>query len=280
MTTSARHDVRSHRDGRPSSLCGRRDLLGGHLHARFDGDPGTFTSSCPVTYTPTAGAGTHTVTGSYDEVSSAVTPRATSRRLRLTVTQRDPDRGRPASRAARDRPGLALHRDREDTDGGQPVGSERLGRLHPLGRGHRHLLRSPSCALVPDASEPTLELLGHLHADRGCGTHTVPGRLQRGLERRTRPASSTDDFTVTKRDTQTTVTCVPGRSRSTRARSAPRSSMTSTAGKVQPGRRGRLLLLGTGTFSSPSCTLAPVASDPDSSCQVGYRPTAGAGSTR
>ena len=37
-----------------------------------DGDPDTFTSSCQVTYTPTAGAGTHKVTGTYDESSSAL----------------------------------------------------------------------------------------------------------------------------------------------------------------------------------------------------------------
>ena len=37
-----------------------------------DGDSLTFTSTCPVTYTPTSVAGTHTVKATYDESSSAL----------------------------------------------------------------------------------------------------------------------------------------------------------------------------------------------------------------
>ncbi|MEX1079579.1 MAG: hypothetical protein WED09_10770, partial [Homoserinimonas sp.] len=37
-----------------------------------DGNPLTHTSSCSVTYTPTTGAGTHTVTATYNEASSAI----------------------------------------------------------------------------------------------------------------------------------------------------------------------------------------------------------------
>ena len=47
----------------------------------------TFTSSCQVTYTPTGGAGEHTVTGTYDEASSALHASSTGSDD-ITVTQR------------------------------------------------------------------------------------------------------------------------------------------------------------------------------------------------
>ena len=42
------------------------------VHSQVDGVPGTFTSTCSVTYTPATGAGSHTVRADYNEASSAL----------------------------------------------------------------------------------------------------------------------------------------------------------------------------------------------------------------
>ena len=154
-------------------------------------------STCSVTYSPTSGAGTHTITGSYgpnalhesnsDDFDITVNKRATV----MTVTCQSP---------------RVINQDSsctatlDDDSPGTEVAAGGLGQLEPRGRGHGHLHRRP---LHPRPERRRqLDLLGHLHADVGPGyTHD-----QRHLRRSTtllHESSDSDDFvlTVNKRAT-------------------------------------------------------------------------------
>src|SRR6185437_6255958 len=94
-------------------------------------------------------------------------------------------------------------------------------------------------------------------------------------------ASSTDTFAISveKRTTSTTVTCSPSTVAINQGTVCVASvddtdagSPSAPAGTVDFSRSGA----GTGNFSSASCTLVAVDAN-TSSCQVGYRPTSGAG---
>ena len=88
-----------------------------------------------------------------------------------------------------------------------------------------------------------------------------------------------DTVTVEKRTTATDVTCLPatvaineGTLCVVTVDDIDTGTKSSPSGTVDFSRSGP----GTGTFSSASCTLAPIDGD-SSACQVGYRPTSGAG---
>ena len=239
----------------------------------------TFTSSCQVTYTPTGGAGEHTVTGTYNEASSALHA-SSAGSDDITVTQRTTSTAVDCQEPRRDQRALDLHRHRLRHRRGLQVRSGRLGRLDALGCGHGHLLGALLRARVRRRGHLHLQLPGHLHAHRRCRRAHRDRHLQRGLERAARLESGSDDITVTQRTTSTVVDCQEPRAINEPATCTATVSDTDGGSKSDPDgsvdwtRSGA----GTGIFSAPSCALVyDGAATFTSSCQVTYTPTGGAG---
>ena len=209
-------------------------------------------STCSVTYSPTSGAGTHTITGSYgpnalhesnsDDFDITVNKRATV----MTTSPVGP---------ARDQPGFAPARRRLTTLAGDevasPAGSVSWSRA---GAGTGTFTGAP-CTLRP-ARPRQLDLLGHLLADLGGGH----AHDQRQL-RPERLHEATDDFDITVNKRATDDRHLSSR----RGVINQASSCTATLDDDSPGtesppggpvswsRSGA----GTGTFTGASCTLAP-----------------------
>ena len=239
----------------------------------------TFTSACSVTYTPTAGAGTHTVRGDYNEASSAV--HATSFGTDdILVTKRPTSTVVDCQEPRTIGQGSLCNVVVSDIGSGtqsNPAGSVDFTRSGDAGT--TGTFSAASCTLARTARPPSRALAGRLHPDRRCGHAHRPGRLHEASSAVHATSFGTDDILVTKRDTETTVTCAPASVTINQG-----TVCTAKVDDVDVGQRSNptgdvnFSSDGTGTFSSPSCTLAPIAADTDSSsCQVGYRPTAGAG---
>jgi large repetitive protein len=225
-------------------------------------------------------AGTHTVTATYNEASSAlhasshgsfditVTTRATT----TTVTCS------PSTIPAQDT--TTCHAVVADVDFGtksDPSGSVTFS----VSGGSNTDFDSTTCTLAtPTASSSSCDV-HYTPSAVGSGTHTINASY--GGSSLHTASSDPDGFavTVTTRATQTSVTCAPstvainqGSVCTAQVDDTDTGTRSNPAGTVSFSRSGA----GTGNFSSASCTLAPIASDPDSSsCQVGYRPTSGAG---
>ena len=228
-------------------------------------------STCSVTYSPTSGAGTHTITGSYgpnalhesnsDDFDITVNKRATV----MTVTCQSPRVINQDSSCT-----ATLDDDSPGTKS-PPAGSVSWSRA---GAGAGTFTGAP-CTLAPsDADSSTCSVT--YSPTSGAGTHTITGSYGPNALHE----SNSDDFdiTVNKRATVMTVTCqsprVINQDSSCTATLDDDSPGTKSppAGSVSWSRAGA----GTGTFTGAPCTLAP--SDADSStCSVTYSPTSGAG---
>ena len=218
-------------------------------------------SSCSVGYRPAAGTGHAHDDGRLPRVGDC-TPDLGRRRLRPGSDEArhgdDGDlRAAPRWRSTRARVCTATV---DDTDGGlksSPSGSVDFSRSG-AGTGE---LQQRVLHLGGDAMLDKLVLPGRLPADRGHWARTRSTGAYQGSA--TAPATSDDDvdLAVTKRDTETTVTCAAApRWRSTRARSARRRcGRHGRRVEVEPVRVGRLQPFGCGDGElqqRASCTLA------------------------
>ena len=165
-----------------------------------------------------------------------------------------------------------------DTDSGSksdPSGSVDFSSSNPGGS-----FDSLSCTLVSDGvagtftSSCSVEYTGDV-----AQTDTITATYNEASSALHASSADTDLVVVTLRDTTTSVDCSPdsvainqGTVCVVQVDDVDSGTKSNPAGTVEFSSDQ------TGNFSSSSCTLAPVVSDPDSSsCQVGYRPTADAG---
>src|SRR5439155_1077997 len=141
-----------------------------------DGSPTTFTSSCQVDYTPTAGEGTHTVTAAYQ----GKIRRATSREsVDLTVTKRTTkaDLSCQTPRAIDQASTCTVTV--TDTDSGANSDRRRSFSFGRSGLG-AGTFSAASCALVSDGSPTTFTSSCQVDytPTAGEGTHTVTAAYQ------------------------------------------------------------------------------------------------------
>ena len=226
-------------------------------------------SSCQVGYRPTADAGTHTITGAYQ---GTTLHQPSSGTFAVTVTRRDTDTSvscTPASVAINQ--GTVCVATVDDVDQGQrssPTGQVDFSSDKP------GVFSSPSCTLAATDSDSSSCQVGY-RPTADAGTHTITGAYQGTTLHQ--PSSGTFAVTVTRRDTDTSVSCTPASVAINQG-----TVCVATVDDVDQGQRssptGQVDFSSDkpGVFSSPSCTLAATDSD-SSSCQVGYRPTADAG---
>ena len=254
---------------------------GGSCTLVSDGNPLTFTSSCSVTYTPTSGDGTHIITGSYGGSS---THDSSNGSANLSVTERSTSTSVdcPASLAINQ--GGTCTATVTDTDSGMksdPTGSVDFTRS---GAGTGTFSGGGSCTLVSDGNALTFTSSCSVTytPTSGAGTHTVRADYNEASSALHATSFGTDDITVTKRTTTTTVDCVPatvainqGTVCTATVEDTDAGTKSDPSGNVNFTRLGA----GTGTFSSSFCTLVSDgnAATFTSSCQVTYTPTSGAG---
>ena len=236
-----------------------------------DSNAGTFTSSCQVTYTPTAVAGVHIVRADYNEASSAV--HATSFGTDdITVTLRDTDTSVscvPATVALNQ--GSVCTATVDDVDQGQK--SNPAGTVD-FSSSDAGVFSSPSCTLAPVASDPDSSScqVGY-RPTANAGQHTITGAYQGSTLHQTSQGSF--NLQVTKRDTDTSVSCVPGTVVVNQSTTCTATVSDQDAGQkswpqgtVTFGNGGA-----SGTFGGNPCTLTQVGATSTSSCSVTYTPT-------
>ena len=237
-----------------------------------------------MTYTPTTGANVHTVNAAY----AGASPHAASSdpdgfdltvNLRSTATTVTCS---PASVALNQASTCNVQVD--DTAAGtksNPTGTVNFSRAG-AGTG---TFSSATCTLTPIAADPDSS---HCTTSvtytptTGANVHTVNAAYAGASPH----AASSDpdgfDLTVNLRSTATTVTCSPASVALNQASTCDvqvddtaAGTKSNPTGTVNFSRAGA----GTGTFSSATCTLTPIAADPDSShctTSVTYTPTTGA----
>ena len=192
----------------------------------------------------------------------------------MTVTRRDTDTSvscTPASVAINQ--GTVCVATVDDVDQGQrssPTGQVDFSSDKP------GVFSSPSCTLAATDSDSSSCQVGY-RPTADAGTHTITGAYQGTTLHQ--PSSGTFAVTVTRRDTDTSVSCTP-------AAVVVSQSTTCTATVSDQDAGQKSSPQGTVTFSNPGasggfagnpCTLAPVVATTTSSCSVTYTPT-GAGS--
>ena len=200
---------------------------------------------------------------------------------RSTVTQRDTaDQRHLRAGLGRDQPGHGLRRDRRRRRRRHQVLEPERARSTSRASEHgRVLVALVHARCRPDADSSSCQVGYRPTAD--AGTHTITGAYQGSTLHETELGQPSRSTVTTARHATTSVTCARASvaiNQGTVLRR--RSSTTSTPGhKSEPGRHGRLprQRRARACSASPSCTLAAHRRRLGSSCQVGYRPTADAG---
>ena len=241
--------------------------------APTDGD----SSACQVGYRPTSGAGAHAIDADYQ---GSLVHKISSGSDTVTVHERTTSASLSCATPVSIDEASTCTITLTDTDAGQksdPSGTVSFSSSNLTGG----VFSNPgaSCTLVSDGvatftSSCTVDYTGDTaQIDTISATYDETSSALH--------ASDSDTFliTVEKRTTATDVTCLPatvaineGTLCVVTVDDIDTGTKSSPSGTVDFSRSGP----GTGTFSSASCTLAPTDGD-SSACQVGYRPTSGAG---
>ncbi len=233
----------------------------------------TSTSSCSVTYTPTANAGTHKLSGAY---SGSATHKISDGSFDLTVTKRTTATAvscSPGSVALNE--GSSCTATVSDTDGGTksfPSGSVSFGSDNP-----GTFAPGTSCTLAQVGATSTSSCSVTYTPTANAGTHKLSGAYSGSATHKISDGSF--DLTVTKRTTATAVSCSPG-SVALNEGSSCTATVSDTDGGTKSFPSGSVSFGSDnpGTFTpGTSCTLAQVGATSTSSCSVTYTPTANAG---
>jgi large repetitive protein len=215
--------------------------------------------SCSVDYTPSAvGTGTHTITGSYDGDASHT---GSSGSYELTVTKRS------TSTSVSCTPATVVVDDSStctatvtDSSGGSASTPGGTVSWSSDGAG---TFSSSSCTLNASGSCS----VQYTPSAVGTGTHTVTGSY--GGDDAHTGSSGSDEVTVTKRSTSTSVSCTPS-SFQAGGETTCTATVADTSGGSASTPTGDVSWSsdGAGTFSSASCTL-----DTSGKCSVKYTST-------
>jgi hypothetical protein len=242
----------------------------------------TTTSTCSVTYTPSAAAGTHRVTGSYQGSALHATSSGYSN---VTATKRSTSTSVVCSTPVSLNQGSTCTATVSDTDSGtksypQGTVSFSLDTANSVNNAAGSFSTSGSCTLAQVGSTTTSSCSVTYTPSAAAGTHRVTGSYQGSSLHAT--SSGYFNITVNLRSTSTSVSCSD-------ATLPTWNTTTCTATVTDTGNGTKSSPAGTVTFSnggasgsfspSASCTLAAGANG-TSSCSVSYKPTGPANTTQ
>ena len=241
----------------------------------------TTTSSCQVTYTPSANPGTHTITGTYGGSSAHS---ASPGNFNLTVTKRTTSTTvncSPSSVAfGQASTCTAVVADTSSGTASFPTGTVTLSAT-PAASG---TFSSTTCSLTQVGATTTSSCNVTYTPSANAGPHTINASYSGST---THAVSSDPDgfvLTVTKRSTTTSVACPASLALHETGSCTATVTDSDSGDKSAPGGSVAFTLDAssiagaTGTFpGGASCTLAPAGPD-SSSCSVNYRPATTEGS--
>jgi hypothetical protein len=286
-TTSCTATVTDTDSGTPSAPAGSAGF-GSDASGDFTGNPCTLTpdsstsSSCQVDYTPTADAGTHTITGAYtaNDATHADSADATGQQLTVTLrtTQTTVTGCSPNPTAIAQTTTCTI----TVTDSDTPTKSWPQGTATLASDGPGTLAGNP-CTLTQIGATTT----------SSCTVTFTPTSFHSGADQITAAYTANDavhansadttgtTLTVTLRTTQTTVTGCSPAAVVVSQQTTCTVRVTDTAAGTASWPQGTVSFTssGTGAFTGSPCTLAQVGTTATSTCTVTYTPSAASGGT-